>query len=144
MRDNLLYVPDSEFGFRIYDITDPSNIIKTGEKQIDGRCIKCVIVERGTHIYAFISAREAGLIILDVTDPTNIIELTQYNDGGDSFSIFIQNDLVFIAEFSSGLEILQIEGLNEIEPEVSETTSVEPFILFFGLVFFLLTWKRKR
>lgn len=141
--DDLLYIPDTEFGFRIYDITDPSNIIKIGEKQIDGSCMKCVIEDRGTHIYAFVSAEEAGLIILDVTDPANIIELAQYNDDGQSFSIFIQNDIVFVAEFSAGLEILQIEGLNTIEPKVSETSSFRPFFLFFGLVLFLLIRKRK-
>ncbi|MHA2364701.1 MAG: hypothetical protein ACXAC7_12155 [Candidatus Hodarchaeales archaeon] len=50
-------------------------------------------------------------MILNVTNPNNIEEIYQYDDDGQSFSIFIQNDLIFVAEFSAGLEILQIDGL---------------------------------
>ncbi|MFX1256158.1 MAG: LVIVD repeat-containing protein [Promethearchaeota archaeon] len=137
--DNLLYVPDSDFGIRIFDITDPANTNKIGEKQIDGNCMKCVIEERGTHIYAYISAEEEGLFILDVTYPENIQEIAQYNDGGQSFSLFIQNDLLFVAEFAAGLEILQIDEIEETEV----TPSLEAFFVILGLFLMLVVRQRR-
>jgi hypothetical protein len=139
--NNFLYTPDSDFGLRIYDISDPANAFKVGEKQIDGTCMKCVIEDRGTGIYAYISAEEAGLIILDVTDPENIEEIGRYDDSGRSFSIFIQNDLVFIAEFSAGLEILQIEGFPSSTPSSSPSFGV--LLVIIGLVFILKLRRRK-
>ncbi|MFX0205203.1 MAG: LVIVD repeat-containing protein [Candidatus Hodarchaeota archaeon] len=106
--NNLLYIPDSNFGLRIYNISDPVNAFKVGEKGIDGTCMKCIVDDRGTGIFAYVSAEEEGLIILDVSDPEHIEEIGRYNDGGQSFSLFIQNNLVFVAEFSAGLEILQL------------------------------------
>ncbi|MFX0126071.1 MAG: LVIVD repeat-containing protein, partial [Candidatus Hodarchaeota archaeon] len=102
--NNLLYIPDSNFGLRIYDISNPANTIKIGEKQIDGTCRKCVVKSEGTNTYAYVSVEEEGLIILDVTNPENIEEIGGYDDGGQSFDLFIQDDLIFVAEFTSGLE----------------------------------------
>lgn len=140
--NNLLYVPDIDFGLRIWNITNPENSFKVGEKEIDGRCMKCVVEKRGTDILAYLSVEEAGLTILDVTDPENIEEIVQYNDGGKSFSIFIQNNMIFIAEFSAGLEILQIEGFYSSTTSLSSTTSTSSrstsnfdiIIVFIGMV----------
>ncbi|MHA2271357.1 MAG: LVIVD repeat-containing protein [Candidatus Hodarchaeales archaeon] len=129
-RDNLLYVPDQEYGLRVYDIADPANAVKKGEKQIEDGCIKCAIEERGTRSYAFMAAEQAGVVILDVTNPQAIEEIGHYDDGGRSFSIFIQNDLVFVAELDAGLEILQIK-----ESRTSKSSFEFPFvILCLGLI----------
>ncbi|MHA2246976.1 MAG: LVIVD repeat-containing protein [Candidatus Hodarchaeales archaeon] len=141
MDNNLLYVPDLDFGLRIYDITDPSNTIKKGEKQIDGRSMKCVIEERGSKIFAYITAEEDGLIVLDVTDPENIEEVASYNDGGKSFSLFIQNDLVFVAEFLQGLEILQISVDND-NPS-SSTPGFEFLFVFGGLISLIVVIRKE-
>ncbi len=119
--DNLLYIPDSDFGLRIYDISNPSDTIKIGQKRLSGECMKCVIEKKGAHIYAFLTAMDSGLIVLDVTNPQNLIELAQWNDGGKSFSPFVQNDLVYVAEFEAGLEILKIEG---ISPSTENTSTI--------------------
>ncbi|MFX0208906.1 MAG: LVIVD repeat-containing protein [Candidatus Hodarchaeota archaeon] len=154
--DNLLYVPDEDFGLRIYDISDPPNAVKVGERQIDGKCLNCVIEDRGAHTYAFLAAWDVGTFILDVTDPNNPLELAQYNDGGEAVSLFFQNDLVFIAERDYGLEILRIEGLEEKTPTTSsselssistsiETTIIPSFELHFVILtlFLLLTLRTK-
>lgn len=124
-RDNLLYVPDSEYGLRVYDIADPANANKIGEKQIEDGCMKCVIEERGTRSYAYMTAEGAGVVILDVTNPQTIEKIGQYDDGGQSFSLFIQNDLIFVAEFDAGLEILQIEEL-----KTSKSAFEFPLVIF--------------
>ncbi len=155
--ENLLYMPDEDFGLRIYNISDPSNAIKLGEKQIDGQCLNCVIETRGAYTYAFLAAWEAGLFVLDVTDPQNIIELAQYNDGGQSVSLFIQNDLVYVAERDYGLEILRIEGFEEETPtsstselipsssrtETAASTSYEVYFVILTLFLLLAIRKRK-
>ncbi|MFX0172902.1 MAG: LVIVD repeat-containing protein [Candidatus Hodarchaeota archaeon] len=138
--NDLLYIPDSNFGLRIFDISDHSNTFKIGEKQIDSTCRKCVVENRGTNTYAYVSAEEKGLIILDVTDPENIKEIGGYDDGGQSFDLFIQDDLIFIAEFESGLEILELTLEETTQSGLSLGFNV--YFLISGFIL-MLTLKRR-
>ncbi len=76
------------------------------------------------------AAEQAGIVVVDVTNPQTIEKIGQYDDGGRSFSLFIQNDIVFVAELDAGLEILQIK-----EVRTSKSTFEFPIvILCLGLI----------
>ena len=51
--------------------------------------------------------------ILNISEPENIQLLAQYNDVGDAYNVAVKDDLVFVAEFHDGLEILQIKTTND-------------------------------
>lgn len=112
IHNNLLYTTDASFGIRIFDISNLSNIVKVGEKAI-GESYGFVVAERGDQLFAYISVGEAGLQILNISEPGNIKSIAQYNDGGYSYNVAVKDELVLIADFSDGLEILQFTVDNE-------------------------------
>ncbi len=124
----LLYTTNTEFGLKIFDISNPRQIMQIGEKNI-GRSHGLVIKEENGNLLAFVATWESGLQILDVGDPTEIIIVAQYNDGGENIMVTTNNDYVYVAEFSYGLEILKI---NTPEDYSTSFQGFESFLLILG------------
>jgi hypothetical protein len=104
--DNLLYTTDRNFGLRIFDIKNFTNIIQVGGMDI-GTSYGFVVEKREEIKIVYVSTWDLGLQVLNVTEPENIQLLAHYNDGGDAYNVAVRDDLVFVAEFHDGLEILQ-------------------------------------
>ncbi len=111
MLDDLLYTTDRNFGFRIFDIKNCTDIVQIGGLGI-GASYGFVITREEENILVYVSTWESGLKILNITEPENVQLLGEYNDGGDAYNVAVKDDLVFVAEFHDGLEILQIKTPN--------------------------------
>jgi hypothetical protein len=108
--DNLLYTT-TRHGILIFDIQDLSNIEQLGEKDI-GEAYGAIIRQENNLVIAYVSSWEAGVQILDVSDPENIEMIGQYTDGGQAYNLDVHDDLIFVADFQDGIEIIQVENLD--------------------------------
>ncbi|UCG01978.1 MAG: hypothetical protein JSW11_20565 [Candidatus Heimdallarchaeota archaeon] len=54
-----------------------------------------------------------GLLICNISDPTHPTILGHFYDGGRAHQIFVEEDLVFVADNTGGLEILNISDLTD-------------------------------
>ncbi|UCG04159.1 MAG: hypothetical protein JSW11_09265 [Candidatus Heimdallarchaeota archaeon] len=140
--NNLLYTT-TEHGIMIFDISDLSNIVQLGDKDI-GVSYGFVIEQQSNQLIAYVSSWEAGVQILDITNPEKIELLAQYTDGGQSYNLAVSNNLIFVADFQDGLEIIQIENLDSISSlsnksssQTSTSTSLKGFNLFIGVFIFI-------
>ncbi|MFX0181929.1 MAG: LVIVD repeat-containing protein [Candidatus Hodarchaeota archaeon] len=110
--ENLLYTTDRNYGLRVFDISDFTNIVQIGGMNI-GASYEFVLGQREETKIAYVSNWESGLQVLNITEPENIQQLAQYNDGGDAYNVAVKGELVFVAEFHDGLEILQIKTTSD-------------------------------
>jgi hypothetical protein len=112
VHEDILYTTDTLFGFKVFDISNPSQIVQIGEEEL-GRSHGFVIQEENDKLLAYVTTWESGLQILDVGDPSDITVIVQYNDGGEDIKVEVNNSYVYVAEFSSGLEILEFSYVED-------------------------------
>jgi hypothetical protein len=48
--------------------------------------------------------------ILDITNKINPVEVASFYDGGSSYSFVLKDNLLFVADESDAIEILEING----------------------------------
>ncbi|UCE14413.1 MAG: hypothetical protein JSV04_04355, partial [Candidatus Heimdallarchaeota archaeon] len=124
VHNDLLYTTDMNYGIQVFNISTPSNIVKIGEYNT-GRAHGICLENRNGKVFLYVSTWDQGLQVFDVSNPENIDFLTKYNDGGDDYHVAVSDDLVFVAEFKAGLEILQFSSLSaETNTTLSTTTSL--------------------
>jgi len=68
-----------------------------------------------TENLAVIGDAGGGVWLLDVSNPTNPIELAHILGEGVDHSVYIQNDILFVADWSNGLRIFNIS--NQASPQ---------------------------
>ncbi|MHA2073283.1 MAG: LVIVD repeat-containing protein [Candidatus Hodarchaeales archaeon] len=140
---DILYVSDTNYGLRVFDLRDLSNITQIGEKEIEDSSYGLVVEQRDDKMVLFLLAWEAGVFVYDVTTSEDLKLLGRYDDEGKSFNLVVNNDLIFIAEFTDGMEILQID--KQISARSSLSFNLFPFLLVFvSLRFFSLFTKKSR
>jgi hypothetical protein len=136
--DSLLYTT-TRHGILIFDIHDLSNINLLGEKDIS-ESYGAIIRQQSNRVIAYVSSWEAGVQILDVSDPENIEMIGQYTDGGQSYNLDVRDDLIFVADFQDGIEIIQVENLDSSSAlslsnsQSSTSTSILGFGLALGTI----------
>ncbi|MFX0174253.1 MAG: LVIVD repeat-containing protein [Candidatus Hodarchaeota archaeon] len=136
VQNDLLYTTDKEFGVHVFDISDLSNIVKIGEYNT-GRTYGFYLEKKDQKMLLYVTTWEKGLAIFDISDPKNIDFLIQYNDGdgGEVYNVAVQDELVFVAEFKAGLEILKFLSF---EDALSKTSSKTTFISSFELILIVI------
>jgi hypothetical protein len=100
---NIAYVL-SDLGLNIYDVTDPLNTLELGHYYSDGYLGHSIAVYND---YVFTAADDRGLKIINVTTPSNPTLANTYTDTRPA-AIYIQNDLLFIANWEYDFEIYNI------------------------------------
>ncbi|MFX1508445.1 MAG: LVIVD repeat-containing protein [Promethearchaeota archaeon] len=147
--NNILYTTTRD-GILIFDIHDLSNIKQLGGKDI-GESFGAIIRQQNNRVIAYVSSWEAGVQILDVNDPENIEIIGQYTDGGQAYNLDVRDNLIFVADFQDGIEIIQVEHLdlssmNNNNYESSTSTSTTGFTLFvvISVLIFSIVHKRRQ
>jgi hypothetical protein len=95
VQDGYLYAGVTDYGFVVYDVSDPVNPVIAGDLLIDG-------VYLGVQIdgnYAFVSAH-SGLEVFDISDPTNPIHVGGEDSVGNIQDLVIIGDYAFIASYN--------------------------------------------
>jgi len=138
VQNDLLYTTDMNFGIQVFNISTLSNIVKIGEYNT-GRSHGFFLENKNGNVIIYVSTWDKGVQVFDVSNLKNIELLTQYNDGGDAYHVAVSDELVFVAEFKAGLEILKISEGTKIEttpttPAVSSGFSLIIIISVFIIV----------
>ena len=140
VHNDMLFTTDMNFGIQVFNISSLSNIVKIGEYNT-GRAHGIFLENKKGKMLLYVSTWNKGLQVFDISNPKDVNFLTQYNDGGDAYHVTVRDELVFVAEFKEGLEIL-IKS-STIEPTSSKTTSVN-FGLVVIVLFVSMPWLRKK
>ncbi|MFX0185369.1 MAG: LVIVD repeat-containing protein [Candidatus Hodarchaeota archaeon] len=142
VQNDLLYTTDMNFGIQVFNISTLSNIVKIGEYNT-GRAHGIFLENKNGKVLLYVSTWDKGLQVFDVSNPKNVDFLTQYNDGGDVYHVAVRFELVFVAEFKEGLEILKIVSSPVETTTTSSTTTSPSFDLVVIGLFVLMPWLRK-
>lgn len=125
VQGSLMYVADGEFGFKIVNVSDPTNPVKIGEffddiMHPDNKALNPS--SSGVQIsgsLAYVADGTDGLEIFDISDPSNITKVGQAYDGsGRARGLFYDNNtsLVYVADFDDGIEIIDVsDPTNPVE-----------------------------
>jgi len=99
------YLADGPGGLRIVDVRDPSSPREVGVLPARDltRGVNGVRVAGTT---AYLTEGEGGLRIADVSDPARPRELGSLASGDISFGLFVQDQVVLLADNSAGLRII--------------------------------------
>jgi hypothetical protein len=127
---NLVFLADWDRGLKIIDILDRKNPTKIGESENDTDYAGDLAISGNL---AYVGGWEDGLYLYNVSDPTKPVLMANYNDGGKATGVYVHNNLVFVADTTDGLEILEME-LNKSVNSTSFDLLI-PFILGVGLIF---------
>lgn len=115
---NIAYVADHN-GLTILDTTDSLNPIEIGSYH---HGTSSYVQVRGTTV--FLTNSNSTLEILDVSNPQNIQLLSSINLQSYPYSFEICNNAIYVAEGSSGMEVINI--INTLAPVFVETILPHP------------------
>ena len=104
--DTKIYT-NSENGFIIIDISNPTNPIKLGSFDTEASVYGITLSNDNTQAYL---ANANGLVIVDISNPSNPTKIGSYNTKGDATTVTISNDnkKVYVVDSIDGLLILDI------------------------------------
>ncbi|MFW9779900.1 MAG: LVIVD repeat-containing protein [Candidatus Heimdallarchaeota archaeon] len=126
---NLLFLADWDAGLKILNISDRNFPAKIGESESITDYAGDLTIFGDL---AFVGGWVDGLYVYNISNPMRPVLKTSYHDGGKATGVYVQDDLVYVADTTEGLEILKIRsGTTET------STSLEfmlPFALCVGLV----------
>ncbi len=93
----------------IFDISDPSNLVKLSDKIKTRSVIKDLFYEEST-CYLYIAAGYAGLEIWDVSDFLNPQKVSSFDIDGAAFGLTVNGDYVYIADidYRHGLRVIDV------------------------------------
>ncbi len=113
VQDNIAFLADEIQGLIAVNITDKTNISILGTYQDADESVYDLLIKDN---HAFLAHGRAGFKIVDISDPANMVEVGAYDDGGNVWSLFIDNSTVYSVDRTSGIEILDISDLtNPVE-----------------------------
>ncbi|NHJ47789.1 MAG: hypothetical protein FK733_08375 [Asgard group archaeon] len=105
-----LYVGDGINGFTILNTTDFSNITITA--QFGGGHFREMVVSSG---YAYLLDYLGYLVVLDISDYNNVKKTGSFNFPSYTYGLFVEDDILFVTAWSSGLYILNSTNKHELE-----------------------------
>ncbi|MHA2296866.1 MAG: LVIVD repeat-containing protein [Candidatus Hodarchaeales archaeon] len=141
---NRAYVGTDEQGLRIYDMSDPLDPQLLG--QYESGCVSDVDIVGDL---VFVTLCNRGLKVFKASS-TDLLEVGHYNDGGTAMNFCVQNDVAYIVKYTSGIEIVQIQGLDGDITTITKSGTVDAatpgFRLFlaFTAIASLLVFKSRK
>ncbi len=104
---NYAYIADSEKGFRVVNITNKQNPVKSGNnftEQLDGT--EYGVDVSGTH--AYVAAGTKGLHVVDISDPTNPDLDGSYDTGDVARAVVVSGNYAYVADGDDGLAVINV------------------------------------
>jgi len=99
------YLANGTDGLRIYDISNPTNLVAIGHTNNGGSAYSVVLSGN----YAYLANGSDGLRIYDVSNPTAPINVGHANDGGLAQGLAVSGSYVYLANGADGLRIYALE-----------------------------------
>ncbi len=93
-------------GLHLLDVSDPLSPTLLSSLPIAG--LRSVSVVDGV---AYIAVANRGMQIVDVSDPTRPKPGTRYDTPGSSYALEVAGELVYVADYDGGLQILRLRDL---------------------------------
>ena len=110
LQGNNAYVCSYYYGLRIYDISDPYNLIEIGSFGLpQDKSITTVDVQGD---YAYIGGHMDGLFIIDISDPSNPYEAGAYEEFHSIYNLKVMHNLAYLSVEKNGLSIIDIAQPN--------------------------------
>jgi hypothetical protein len=123
--NNFAYIMAGNNGMRIFDVEQTErpvslgkfntsglargiNLQRSNARQQAGNSLQQESEEEVITL-AYIASGEGGVEVVDVTAPVKPARITSYDTDGDSLGLLVQDDLVYVADGESGLQILSNE-----------------------------------
>ncbi|MHB1038614.1 MAG: Ig-like domain-containing protein [Pirellulales bacterium] len=100
----LAYVVDHNAGLLIFDVANPTAVVRTGGYDTDGTAYGVAV--SGT--LAYVADGDAGLQIIDVANPAAPVRLATYNTSGSARGVAVAGTLAYVADWSAGLQIIDV------------------------------------
>jgi hypothetical protein len=97
----------SDYGLNIYNVANPKRGLELGHYYSDGYLGHSIALYND---YVFAAADDKGLIIINVTEPSNPIYANTYFNTRPA-AIYIQNNLLFVANWGNDFEIYDITNV---------------------------------
>jgi len=111
--ENLAFVACWNFGLKIVNFTDPTNLTEVGSYN-DGVEVGATFVANDV---AIVSKIDGGVLLLNVSDPTNPQRFSQYNATGMPNVCTIRDNIAFVAYWeASGSRIVFLNITNPVTP----------------------------
>ena len=106
VRGNMAFVADRSQGVWAVDVTSPQTMDLTGQWTTEPNSIHLsdITLDIGAET-AYLSDEGYGLRVIDLTTMT---QKTMLNTGGDAFSLFIDQNYVYLADGTSGLKKIDV------------------------------------
>ncbi|MFW9993350.1 MAG: LVIVD repeat-containing protein [Candidatus Odinarchaeota archaeon] len=139
--DSRVYVGTLSQGLRVYDMSDPLDPLLLGQYD-SGYVLDIDIV--GDLIFAALHDR--GFKVFNASG-TELMEIGHFNNGGESLDVCVQNGVAYVAEYSTGIEIIQIQGLldgSSADTMVSPGFDLHFFVFLTIPCLVTIKWKRKK
>ncbi|MDQ1317735.1 MAG: hypothetical protein QG588_1388 [Candidatus Poribacteria bacterium] len=110
MVDNYAYVANGEKGVCVVDVSDPSkpNIVGRFDTNKDDMGNASSI--RVYNKRAFVANDAGGVVVLDVSNPANLKQIGYIITPGQAFGLYIDRDIIYVADSWAGLSILKYTG----------------------------------
>lgn len=104
IQNNTIFVAD-EFGLRIFDISDPTNIHQVGqiETYSSGNVAVGIVVSGN---YAYLASSSGGVRVVDVSDLQNPKEVSHFSQSVGSLAL--SGNMLYIGAYGSGVQVASI------------------------------------
>jgi hypothetical protein len=115
-------------GLRVYDISNPTNVINVGHIDNGGLGIAVGVAVSGH--YAYLANTVDGLRVYDVGNPTNVINVGHIDNGGTAWGVAVSGHYAYLANRSDGLRIYDVAPPDAVltgRLTVSNTVSAAAF-----------------
>ena len=90
-------------GLHIFDISDPSNLLKVGA--LAGMYVEDIACSNGV---AYLAASGQGLLLVDVSEPTVPHIVGSYDTAGSGAGVAVEGPYAYLADGESGLRIFDV------------------------------------
>ncbi|MFW9924497.1 MAG: LVIVD repeat-containing protein [Candidatus Thorarchaeota archaeon] len=122
------FLADNALGMKIINITNPSNLQKTGVYLPEGDGEITGVHANGNYLYAaewHDSLSGFKMLVLDISNKTNPVKIAEYNDEDHNFIRFqTEDDLCYVSCNSDGFKILNVSNPLAIS-EISHYSNME-------------------
>jgi hypothetical protein len=104
VQGNYAYCVTGRAGLEIFDISSPSNPIKTGRCDTPGYAIDVFV----SNNVAYVADDEKGVQIIDVSNPAAPTQVGNYQTTGTANDVFVSGNYAYVADNGSGLLVLDV------------------------------------
>lgn len=113
---NIAYFCDRDNGLKIYDVSDPTNMILLSTYDTPGSVFSVAV----SGSFAYVSDQRDGILVLDVSNPSNPTLVATLPLSNSPFDLEVRNNRLFVAQGAEGVSIW------DLVPKQAQTINFPP------------------